>query len=286
MSLNKFTVQKSFAISAGAGSGKTYTLSRRYINALLGFDYFREDYNTQNSYFEKLQPARVNQIVTITYTEAAALEMKGRIFELVSKVVNFENLDTYDGDFSSIKEANENISQDEYTYVIKTLNQAYKDSSNAKISTIHSYCLDLIKVNSDIARIDTSLNIIKDDEKSKELSSIIFEVLNDESNKEKVLDISKNISIWFQENNEPFEVKINVSNVVSKYVQRKPIAPTQVIESMYEDGSVDIVVKVTHEMEILPLVKYWLPYMKVIEPKWINEIIIDELENYIKSEKV
>jgi ATP-dependent exoDNAse (exonuclease V) beta subunit len=36
----KFTAQKSFAISAGAGSGKTYTLSRRYINALLGFDYF------------------------------------------------------------------------------------------------------------------------------------------------------------------------------------------------------------------------------------------------------
>ena len=31
MSLNKFTIQKSFAINAGAGSGKTYTLSRRYI---------------------------------------------------------------------------------------------------------------------------------------------------------------------------------------------------------------------------------------------------------------
>lgn len=197
MNLNKFTVQESFAINAGAGSGKTYTLSRRYINALLGFDYFREDYNTQKSYFEKLQSARVNQIVTITYTEAAALEMKGRIFELVSKVVDFDNLDLKDADYSSIKEANENISEDEYAYVIKTLKQAYKDSSNAKISTIHSYCLDLIKVNSDIARIDTSLNIIKDDEKSKELSSIIFEILNDDRNKEKVLDISKNISIWF-----------------------------------------------------------------------------------------
>ena len=30
--LNKFTIQKSFAISAGAGSGKTYTLSRKYIS--------------------------------------------------------------------------------------------------------------------------------------------------------------------------------------------------------------------------------------------------------------
>ena len=77
MSLNKFTIQKSFAISAGAGSGKTYTLSRRYINALLGFDYFREDYKNNKSYFNDLKSAKVNQIVTLTYTEAAALEMKG-----------------------------------------------------------------------------------------------------------------------------------------------------------------------------------------------------------------
>jgi ATP-dependent exoDNAse (exonuclease V) beta subunit len=42
MSLNKFTIQKSFAINAGAGSGKTYTLSRRYINALLGFDFLEK----------------------------------------------------------------------------------------------------------------------------------------------------------------------------------------------------------------------------------------------------
>ena len=39
---NKFTIQDSFAISAGAGSGKTYTLSRRYINAVSGFDFFKE----------------------------------------------------------------------------------------------------------------------------------------------------------------------------------------------------------------------------------------------------
>jgi len=30
--LNKFTIQKCFAISAGAGFGKIYTLNIRYIN--------------------------------------------------------------------------------------------------------------------------------------------------------------------------------------------------------------------------------------------------------------
>ena len=196
MGLNKFTIQKSFAISAGAGSGKTYTLSRRYINALLGFDYFREDYTTQKSYFEDLKPGKVNQIVTITYTEAAALEMKGRIFELVSKIID-TNLDSGDEDYDSIQDANTNIGQEECDYVQQTLTQAFRDSSNAKISTIHAYCLDIIKANADIAKIDTRLDIIKDDEKAKELSSIIFEVLNDESNKDMVLDISKDISMYF-----------------------------------------------------------------------------------------
>jgi ATP-dependent exoDNAse (exonuclease V) beta subunit len=49
---NKFTIQHSFAISAGAGSGKTYTLSRRYINAILGFDFFKEK-KSQPSFIEK-----------------------------------------------------------------------------------------------------------------------------------------------------------------------------------------------------------------------------------------
>ena len=56
MSLNKFTIQKSFAINAGAGSGKTYTLSRRYINAILGFDFFREK-GFEDIYFENLKQA-------------------------------------------------------------------------------------------------------------------------------------------------------------------------------------------------------------------------------------
>lgn len=202
---NKFTIQKSFAISAGAGSGKTYTLSRRYINALLGFDYFRECYKTQKPYFEDKKPAKVNEIVTITYTEAAALEMKGRIFELVAKIVN-PALSKDDGDYSSIQDANTNISKEEQEYVQKTLQKAYTDSSNSKISTIHAYCLNIIKSNSDIARIDTKLDIIKDDEKQKELSSIIFDVLNDKANEGLILDISQDISMYF------------INNLINKYV--------------------------------------------------------------------
>jgi ATP-dependent exoDNAse (exonuclease V) beta subunit len=204
MSLNKFTIQKNFAISAGAGSGKTYTLSRRYINALLGFDYFRECYEVtekcpqkHESHFETRKPAKVRQIVTTTYTEAAALEMKGRIFGLIGKIIDME-LSADDEDYDSIAEANTALESDaQRAYVVETLTQAFKESANAKISTIHAFCLDIIKANADLARIDTRLDIIKEDEKAKLLSDIIFEVLNDANNQETVLEITKEISMYF-----------------------------------------------------------------------------------------
>ena len=161
MSLNKFTIQKSFAISAGAGSGKTYTLSRRYINAILGFDFFREK-GFDDIYFENLKPATTKQIVTITYTEAAALEMKERIFGLISKILTVNDLNDKDGDKESILEALKVLTDEQNSYVIESLQQALKQSSDAKISTIHSFCLDILKTNADVAKFDSAVNIVKD----------------------------------------------------------------------------------------------------------------------------
>lgn len=285
MSLNKFTIQKSFAISAGAGSGKTYTLSRRYINALLGFDYFRECYKLDDdklkedrvcfevhkSYVEDLKSAKVNQIVTITYTEAAALEMKGRIFELVAKIINYDKLwiveqtkrqdDNYkkDSDFESIAIANEHSSS-HLEYIQETLHNAYADSSNSKISTIHAYCLDIIKSNSDIARIDTKLDIIKDDEKQKELSSIIFDVLNSEDNKDLVLDISQDISMFF------------INNLINKYVSNTKFRNDY---NSFKKDSIDIATykELIYELYPLPPIDNALIELQEnsIRLKWFQE---------------
>ena len=96
---------------------------------------------------------------------------------------------------------------------------------------------------------------------------------------ERILD--KVSSIWFDETKEPFEVKINISSEVTKYIKRKPISPSQIIDSLNEDGSSVIIVKITHEMEIMPIIKYWLPNIKVIEPKWIDDMICEDLKTYL-----
>lgn len=98
---------------------------------------------------------------------------------------------------------------------------------------------------------------------------------------EDLLDSS--ISVWFQKDVEPFEVKIYANKTAAKYFQRRPL-PTQSIESLHKDGTIEFVVKITHEMEILPIIKYWLPHMRVIEPVWIQEMIDEDLNLYLKNQ--
>ena len=91
--------------------------------------------------------------------------MKERIFGLISKILSVDSLDDKDADKSSILEAFKILNLEQKNYVINTLQQALVQSSDAKISTIHSFCLDILKTNADIAKFDSQVDIIKDDEK-------------------------------------------------------------------------------------------------------------------------
>lgn len=117
----------------------------------------------------------------------------------------------------------------------------------------------------------------------KNISSI--NILNENFSISSKLDqlLDESISVWFDENEEPFEVKLNVASEVAKYFKRRPISKNQIIESIYDDGSMDIVVKVTHEMEILPIVKYWLPHLRILEPQATRDNLRNELKEYSSS---
>lgn len=97
----------------------------------------------------------------------------------------------------------------------------------------------------------------------------------------KLEELLKNsVSVWFQKDVEPFEVRIYANKIATKYFQRRPL-PTQSIESLTQDKTMEFVIKITHEMEIIPIVKYWLPHMRVIEPQWIQDMIDDDLRGYL-----
>lgn len=107
------------------------------------------------------------------------------------------------------------------------------------------------------------------------------ETFNSTAKLDRLLDNS--ISIWFQHNIESYRVVLHISKEVAKYFKRKPISRSQITESVYDDGSLEVSVEITNDMEIIPFVKYWMPYIKVLSPKSIEETIKKDLEKYFED---
>jgi len=103
------------------------------------------------------------------------------------------------------------------------------------------------------------------------------------STDEKIDDLLNNsISIWFKADIEPFTARLYADATAAKYFNRRPL-PTQNIESIHQDGTMEFSVKITDEMEIIPIVKYWMPHLRVLEPAWISEMIDEDLQNYLSN---
>lgn len=112
----------------------------------------------------------------------------------------------------------------------------------------------------------------------KSMSNVVISDVVFTTNKELEELLDNSISIWFDNKNEPFEVELYLAPYAAKILKRKPISKTQRLLKEYTNSSADISVKITHEMEILPIVKYWLPHIKILSPQWLAE----KLKNDIK----
>ena len=42
-------------------------------------------------------------------------------------------------------------------------------------------------------------------------------------------------------------------------------------------------IKLTHEMEIIPLILYYIPYIKVLEPQWLADDVKERVQGYLKE---
>jgi len=88
------------------------------------------------------------------------------------------------------------------------------------------------------------------------------------------------VNVWFQPDIEPFKIKLRIESQIAKYIKRRPISKTQIIESIYDDGSFDISLKITCYHEVMRIILSWLPHMKVLEPKELDEMIREKIAGY------
>ena len=86
--------------------------------------------------------------------------------------------------------------------------------------------------------------------------------------------------IWLS--GERQEVVLKISREVASYFKRRRLITNQVIEKELEDGGLIISAKVRHVNQILPIVRYWIPNIRIISPESLQGEIDKGLEDYLK----
>ncbi len=135
------TKNKTLLVSAAAGSGKTAVLTERIVKRLC----------------DKNDPADISRMLIVTYTKAAANELKVRISKAITAA----------------------IAQD---VTNKHLRKQLLLLSSAKISTIHSFCFDVVKSNSKALGLPAAITIAGEPELLILSRQIMSKVIDDAYN--------------------------------------------------------------------------------------------------------
>ena len=71
------------------------------------------------------------------------------------------------------------------------------------------------------------------------------------------------------------------SEVAMHFEQRQLLPEQQVIKSL-DDGSLLVSSKISHATQILPLVRYWIPHLKIVNPQSLQQQLEKELQGYLE----
>lgn len=90
------------------------------------------------------------------------------------------------------------------------------------------------------------------------------------------------INAYFKDN-ELIPVELLLHKKVSKYLKRQPLSPSQKIIP-YDDNYEQMYISITDDMEIIPTIQQYLPYIKVLSPESLHKKIEENIKNYSQIE--
>ena len=98
-------------------------------------------------------------------------------------------------------------------------------------------------------------------------------------------DVDKRLAeddgIWLHD--ERKEIVLKVEATVAGYFKRRKLIANQVIEKALEDGGLIISAKVGHPNQVVPIVRYWIPHIRIISPTDLQLEMESEISTYLKA---
>ena len=194
-----------YVVEASAGSGKTYALSKHYINLLLGKD---------------SHPKQIENILAITFTNKAASEMKERILDTLRKIAldKFSDPEEKNSILEGIpdKTSIQKRAQDLIDHILANYNFLQVQTIDSFINKILISCA---------FRLDISSNFdIKDDHKPLLLYSL-DECIDKADHNKSTRDIFNNFlrQYLYLENKTGWMPKKDILNLINSMYSQKNI---------------------------------------------------------------
>ncbi len=93
--------------------------------------------------------------------------------------------------------------------------------------------------------------------------------------------LAEDDGIWLSE--ERKEIVLKIAGEVASYFKRRKLIANQVIEKELEDGGLIISAKVGHLNQVLPIVRYWIPHIRIISPEGLQDEMENEISGYLRK---
>jgi len=90
--------------------------------------------------------------------------------------------------------------------------------------------------------------------------------------------IDEDDDVWFSQ--EKTEVLLSVAPQVAYYFKRRKLLPLQEIDKELENGGLIVSSRISDKNQILPLVRYWIPHVRILEPGWLKELLKQDILSY------
>lgn len=136
----------------------------------------------------------------------------------------------------------------------------------------HHNCWYLAAVHEDklkTYRISRIENIHIESSKSYKPDSKIVEQLVDGEN------------IWFGTADEKEQVILKIDSRVASHFQSRQLLPEQQIDKKLDNGGLIVSSHVVNSLQILPIVRYWLPHVHIVSPEGLKLELEEELRAYL-----
>lgn len=88
-------------------------------------------------------------------------------------------------------------------------------------------------------------------------------------------------SIWFGQ--DKFEVQIKVASTIASYFKQRRLLPEQKIEHELEDGALILSCQIGHTMQLLPLIRFWIPGLTILQPESLKQELKQSLATYLQD---